>query len=82
MGLTPGEILANMLNGDGTNSKEDFEKATVYFFAKEGVHCTITTNFENISKKPCKHEFESDGGNCIHCDMTWDEINTIEGENK
>ncbi len=78
--MTPGEIMARILKGDNTVSKEKFEEVTVNFFTKHGVHCEITSDFNNLKKKSHKHEFESDGGNCIHCDMTWDEIN--EGEEK
>jgi hypothetical protein len=27
--------------------------------------------------KECKHEFELDGGPCIHCGLTWIEINSV-----
>lgn len=32
-----------------------------------------------IKQQKCKHEFKSDGSSCIHCGLTWIEINNRYG---
>lgn len=39
---TPGALLAKLLSGDKTVTKEDFRKSTVKFFSDNNVHCVVT----------------------------------------
>jgi len=39
---TLGAMLAKLLSGDKSVTREDFEKSTVKFFADNNIHCVIT----------------------------------------
>jgi len=39
---TPGAMLAKLLSGDKSVTREDFEKSTVKFFADKNIHCVVT----------------------------------------
>ena len=45
--MTAGELLARKLKGDKSITEADIDKATVDFFAANGVHCEIVKDESN-----------------------------------
>jgi uncharacterized Fe-S center protein len=48
--MTPGEMIAKMLNSDKNITDEDIEKVTIDYFQNAGIDCdcTVSSNTEVI----------------------------------